>query len=153
MNVTLTTPRNFNRIKEFTNSLPQTIRLGVCHGLNETGREMVKHTRKKMRSGPFTGRTYRIRGRLHIASATGEYPHTITGRLSRSINYKTYGSARLEYGSTEDYAKFLEEGTSKMGARKFLFQTAKLFDKQVEVNIEKRVNIQIQKQNITVNKT
>ena len=73
MNFTLTTPRNFNRIKEFTNSLPQTIRLGVCHGLNETGREMVKHTRKKMRSGPFTGRTYRIRGRLHIASATGDF--------------------------------------------------------------------------------
>ena len=150
MNFVRHEPKNLKKTIRFTKSLHPTITRGITLGLNETGNKMVKHTRQKMSSGPFTGKTYRIRGRLHRASAGGEYPHTITGKLSRSINKKTFGASRLEFGSTVDYAKFLEDGTSKMQARNFLLQTAKAFDKQIEVDIIKRVNIEIRKQGIKI---
>lgn len=144
------TPRKVDEIKNFTNSLHPAIRRGLRLGLNETGRALTKYTRQKMRSGPFTGRSYKVNNRNHRASATGEFPHRISGNLSRSMNYKTFGSSRLEYGSTARYSKFLEDGTRKMGARKFLKQSVKEFDKQTEVNLIKRVNIEIKKTGIII---
>ena len=150
MNFRIYEPQNLKETINFTRSLPRTLAIGINRGMRITGKSMVLDTRKRMRSGTFSGRTYRIRGRNHRASATGEYPHRITGRLSRSINSKTFGARRMEFGATAEYAKYLEEGTSKMGARKYLVQTAKRFDKQFEVDIITQVNIEIRKKNVAV---
>jgi len=73
-----------------------------------------------MQMGRSTGRggaTYRRGGRLHVASAPGEYPVTDGGRLVGSPNVevdKREGSLFSDVG----YAKWLTEGTKYMDPRK-----------------------------------
>jgi len=57
-------------------------------------------------------------------SASGEFPHKLTGNLQRSITYEMAdGGQRALVGSGVTYAKFLELGTSKMAPRPFLRPT------------------------------
>ena len=56
-------------------------------------------------------------------SAPGEPPGVVSGTLRRSITYeieKRQESVIGKVGSNEEYALFLEVGTSKMAARPFL---------------------------------
>jgi hypothetical protein len=69
-------------------------------------------------SPPKTGRFYRLRGgKMHQASAPGEYPARRTGALSKSIRSHV-GGAEATIGTTIFYGRFLRKGTSKMKRRK-----------------------------------
>lgn len=71
-----------------------------------------------MRNGPHTGRVYRRRGgRLHQASAPGEFPAKDTGRLLASLKSHT-GKDEAVIGTNMFYSKFLREGTRKMARRR-----------------------------------
>lgn len=59
----------------------------------------------------------------HRASAAGEYPANRTGNLRRALNFNVVGSNKLIWGDRAFYAKWLEDGTFKMGARPFLKMT------------------------------
>ena len=68
------------------------------------------HRLVTQRSGPTVGAPNRP------ASAPGEPPHVRTGTLSRSIDHETFrrGNAFVgRIGSNLDYARYLEQGTSK----------------------------------------
>lgn len=67
---------------------------------------------------PKSGRTYYRRGRLHRASAPGEYPAKDTGALRASVDYTVAGITRMEIGTQMFYAYYLRYGTSKMKPRK-----------------------------------
>lgn len=66
--------------------------------------------------------------RSYRASSPNQVPAIVTGEFRRSLGFEVQGSSRLVFGSGKDgmakYAKFLEEGTSRMKARKPLQRTA-----------------------------
>lgn len=68
-------------------------------------------------TGPHSGRLYRRRGRIHKASAPGEYPANDSGRLLKTA--KTVVTPdEGEFGVNIFYARFLAHGTRKMAKRR-----------------------------------
>jgi hypothetical protein len=73
-----------------------------------------KVKKKLSATPPRTGRVYIIRGRAHVASAPGEAPAPITGRLRQSIGHTDVkwdgDEASAEVGSSDPKARILEFG-------------------------------------------
>lgn len=94
---------------------------GVRQGLWALARDLRTGVRKRIKEKPKTGRLYRIKGRRrrHRASAPGEDPANLTGKLRNSVGFDIRGTSQLEFGyrDTVDYGKFLEVGTNKMKPR------------------------------------
>ena len=103
--------------------------------MQETFNQLAELTRgeavKAIQSGPATGIVYEKSNprRTHQASAPGEAPMTDEGRLASSIavdvkspaSVKRVRDAKAETGSNLEYADWLENGTSRMEARPFMF--------------------------------
>ena len=98
-------------------------RNGLRAALTEIGRENVKHTKNLIKKGPKTGRVYRIKGRVHKASAPGEAPASRSGKLLRSVRARVYGWERMEFGDSAPHGKYLELGTRNMEPRPHLKTT------------------------------
>lgn len=116
---------------------------GVAKSFHLIGRDLTKIAKKGiLDKKKKTGRVYTIYkgGRLikHQASAAGEYPANLSGALKNSIGYIGANSLnRLEFGAGKEsgrvnYAKFLEKGTEKMGARPFLKMAIKSNFRNIE---------------------
>ncbi len=86
-------------------------------GLYTVGRIVGNRVKELIKQPPKTGRVYRIRGRDHQASAPGEAPANLTGRLVKSYNYNVHGPYDMELGESAPYAGFLEDGTRKIEPR------------------------------------
>ena len=78
-------------------------------------------------SGRKTGRIY---GK-HRASAPGETPAKITGKLGRSFSFNSTSSSST-FGSNAEYGKFLEFGTKKMKPRNGVIQAINKNMKKLE---------------------
>jgi len=100
-------------------------RKGIRTALFVMGRASQLHVRSLIKSKDKTGRLYHFRGRLHQASAPGEAPASMTGKLSRSVGYTVRGYYEVEFGDEALYGKFLEDGTKNMKARGHIVRTAK----------------------------
>lgn len=105
-----------NAIDDFNN--------GIREGLYDAGREHVIYLRRKITTGSRSGRIYSFRGGQHQASAPGEFPANRTGNLAKSSDYVTRGHTELEVGESAEYARYLEDGTSRMDPRPHLEPTA-----------------------------
>ena len=92
-------------------------------GLHEIGMENVTYMRKLVKQGSKTGKLYRIKGRLHRASAPGEAPANLTGSLVRSMNYKVSSPYHLEFGDEAEHGLYLEAGTRNMEKRPHIERT------------------------------
>lgn len=92
------------------------IRTGVKDGWNKIGDDLKAQLVKDTQTHKH-GRVYRIKGRLHRASAAGETPAKITGRYGRSADYIARVS-ELEFGVRVPYGGYLEDGTKNMAARR-----------------------------------
>lgn len=69
-------------------------------------------------ASPKSGRVYlRSGGRVHQASAPGEYPARDSGRHLATISHRS-NATEMVVGSGMFYAKFLRNGTSKMAPRR-----------------------------------
>ena len=94
------------------------------HAWKESGITVTNRLRYILSNGPRTGRVYTIRGRKHQASAPGEAPARLTGKLIQSVDYEVTGHHTLEVGEhvLEDgpIAGWLEFGTKKMAPRPHL---------------------------------
>lgn len=133
--------RDFSRSKD-------AMKRGLRKGANISGDQLVKQLIKDMRL-PKTGRVYSTRIgkrgaelkslRRYNASSPNQVPAIVTGEFRRSLGFEVQGSSRLVFGSGKDgmakYAKFLEEGTSRMKARKPLQRTAKKMNNQIDKNL------------------
>lgn len=101
-------------------------RRGIRQGFYFLGRDLRKTAQEGIKKGPKTGKIYLIksggRRRRHQASAPGEYPANLSGKLRRGIGFKVRGSDQLVFGAEADYAPYLERGTSRMKARPSLLK-------------------------------
>jgi hypothetical protein len=95
---------------------------GIKDALHEIGPEILRETKRLIETGKKTGRTYRVAGMNHQASAPTESPAGRTGRLADSGEFKVKAHIQMEIGETADYAKFLEDGTRKMDPRQHLIR-------------------------------
>lgn len=77
----------------------------------DIGREIRRDARSAINNIGKTGRIYRIGGRVHQASAPGQEPANITGRLRDSIDFDVRSYKQVEFGYRELYGRFLEDGT------------------------------------------
>lgn len=97
---------------------------GMRKSLSLIGLEVVREDTRLIRSPPKTGRWYYIPElkRLHRASAPGQAPANMTGRLAKSAGYRTRNHQEMEVGERAPYAKFLELGTKNMKPRPHLIK-------------------------------
>lgn len=108
-------------VKNMTEALGS-ISVGGRLGASDVGVELTNSV-KELLSRPGRGRLYRVPGtktRVHQASAPGEPPAVLEGRLRSSYNWRTGQDAKgffVEVGTNVEYAPFLEFGTVKMEAR------------------------------------
>ena len=93
------------------------------------------------------------RKKYHIASAPHEVPAYRSGKFYKSVNFLVRGVNRMEFGSEGvDYARYLEEGTSKMVARKPFEKTNKKNYELIKSMSTNNINNEIRKLGFRVTK-
>ena len=124
----ISSPNNKSVFKKLCN-IASNFKEGVHEAYIVIGRDLIRTNQKDFRA-PKGGRiyNYRLNGRTirHRASAPGEPPALLTGKLEKSLSAKTSGFTSLTYSAgNEDviYAGFLEYGTSKMAPRPYLIKS------------------------------
>lgn len=140
----------FMQIKDLNNLQSRAIR----QGFYDVGKVLVKDAVAFINDKPKTGRTYMVRigkgGKLlknrrkHIASAAGESPAVITGKLRDSVNFLVHGDTKLEFGVDDKfgvkYGKFLEysdlismtgKGSKNIEPRPFISKSYKKNEQQI----------------------
>ena len=125
---------------------------GIRRGFYRLGTGLVKELRQVMLKKNKRGRVYtrRIRGgarRRHVSSAPGQTPASLTGNYRNNIGYQIRGATQLEFGvrNGAKYAKFLEEGTGKMGARPGLRNTVKATRRNARTFFETALDSELNK--------
>jgi len=90
--------------------------------LNDLGHLLVREIREAI-SQKGTGRAYKRKGKVHVASAPGKPPVIWYGGLHGSIFFIVTGIAQIYFmhigtgGDIGEYGKCLEFGTENMAAR------------------------------------
>jgi HK97 gp10 family phage protein len=117
------------RVFKITSRMTITSKTGMRQGLYKFGSLLRDDLRINILKKPKSGKEYLIRkgGRRfrHIASADGETPASITGKLRKSVEFKVNGANELRFGydNSVEYGKYLEEGTRKMNPKPGLLNT------------------------------
>ena len=111
--------------------ISDTMRHGLRRAWFERAVNIEKEANREILRRPKSGRTYIIRTRdgrrrRHVASAPGETHANLSGTLRRSISWKVHGWETMDFGygisttaanPAPNYAKFVEDGTSRMEPR------------------------------------
>lgn len=110
--------RLMNKLK----SLPVLTEANVMAALNGAAQSLKDDAARKIEGGKRSGRVYNTQYGKHQASAPGEYPKSLTGKLVASLFKRTSSSTALtaEVGTGLNYGKYLEFGTSRMLPRPWL---------------------------------
>lgn len=89
--------------------------------INAAALEVRTEAQNSMRP-PKSGRIYKVPNfaKTYQASAPGEAPAIRTGNLRSSIITEFIGKCHRRIGTNVEYAKYLELGTKRIGARPFL---------------------------------
>jgi hypothetical protein len=161
----ISSPGN-RRIQVAHSGLKKAITRGFRTGAYISGKELVDDLNKSMNESK-SGKKYRVytgrsgqrltKSRLHTASSESETPGIISGNFRRSVDFLVRGNKTLEFGSgakgfAEDYAKALEEGTSKMAARKPIGRTVNKLKSRVRDNLTIQTNKQMKNIGFAVRK-
>ena len=120
---------------------------GVRLAFWQIGKRLVQTASQGILREPKSGRVYKHKNKMIRASAPGQYPANRSGTLRRSIDFKVIGSKRMIFGASADYAKFVHDGTSRMGSRPFLRKADaavfKFVDREVDTAFSKKVNYRV----------
>jgi hypothetical protein len=108
-------PTNNGKIFEDLRTHEEKIKNGIRKAYYRMGKQCTKDARESILQGPKTGRIYYIkkgsRTYKHQASAPGEPPANLTGRLRKSIDFEVRSFRQLEFGANTPYAAALELGS------------------------------------------
>lgn len=115
--ITLRAATNNKRVFVTIDKAIPRFKTGIREALTIMGKENSRHTRKLIKNPPKTGRTYKIKGHSHRASASFEAPATFSGKLLRSVKSRVYGSEKMEFGDEAPYGKYLAAGTKDKAGR------------------------------------
>jgi hypothetical protein len=90
----------------------------IKRSFHNYGREITVTLKNVIGTGSRSGRVYFIRGRSHQASAPGEPPASLSGRLENSFNYKARFTELLVYSNAfsqrgYNYPRRLEEDMNR----------------------------------------
>ncbi len=85
---------------------------------------------------PKRGRKYGT----HQASAAGESPANITGKLRSSVYKRAHGYNEIDIGASADYASYLEEGTYKMARRNFVIRPILNHRRKIIMNFDRELS-------------
>ena len=113
---------NIGKIKNLFNE-------GIRNAFFDQGDRNVKYARKEILKRNKTGRLYKIGNKLHRASAPGEFPANLSGKLRRGIDYTVRGHNQMEFGDRAKHGVYLEMGTktalgvTKMELREHIIRT------------------------------
>lgn len=117
MDISVKVDKRSERVLLDIGNAPRKIKRQLKPALNEIGALVGRENKRLITSGKRSGRVYNIAGRTHVASAFGEAPANITGRLHKSYDYRVSSWHTMKVGEGADYAKFLEDGTKFMKPR------------------------------------
>lgn len=116
------------RVFDKTKSLNHNVKRGIKLGMFDVGRKIKPDIQRSILDTNKTGRVYLVRlgGNTvrHRASAPGQAPANLTGKLQRSVNYRIRrGGQQMEIGAGNDlinYARGLELGNSRIAPRPYI---------------------------------
>lgn len=155
----------FNVIAKLDKNFSQGIRRGLQQSgirlAGVAGRANDGIIKKKM-NAPKHGRIYQVsvgrRGRIlkklraHQASAAGESPAVITGKLRKSVYFKVEGVNQLRIGADTPYARILElggnagrKGRSRIARRSYLIRPILEGRRDIINDIRNAINSNIKK--------
>lgn len=128
----------------------------IRNALYKVGRDLKSDLKEGMLKKPKSGRVYRIRRgrtiRRHQASADGEIPASLSGRLRKSVGYKVRGADQLEFGANTPYARILEVGgragrnrSAPIAARNYLKQTIDKNNRNIRSALERNIKTELSK--------
>lgn len=108
----------------------------INEALQQYGAMMQSELKRVIGTGSRSGRVYYYHGEAHVASAPGEPPASISGKLMNSFEYKRTPS-RLAIYSELDYAAYLELGTYKMKIRPYFVVTNLAHSPELHAKLQK----------------
>lgn len=112
----------------------------ISRGLTPAGNLVMEEAKRLIRS-PKSGRTYTRRGKRQQASAPGEPPASVTGRLLRSFRVKVDKTRLIATVSANiRHAPWLEHGTRRMAPRPFMRPAARNVAKKVKAFLAREVS-------------
>lgn len=105
------------------------IRAALATEVGRIAKDARNYMRREMKR-PKHGAKYRRKGKVHIASAPGEFPAVDTGALYKSIEYKhRRQSAEIGAIAGPHYATYLEGGTKRMLPRPYVAPTQTRYER------------------------
>ena len=119
---------NADRLIRKLEKLPLDARAGIGTALAGSVVVLDSYAKQKIQGGTRSGREYRRGGKIHTASAPGEFPKSDKGGsgLTGSFFIRV-GADKLTafFGTKLAYGRYLEFGTSRMQPRPWLRPTLK----------------------------
>lgn len=113
--------KNADRLVRRLRQIPIEARKGIGAALARSVVKLNAYAKEKIQGGSRSGRVYRRRTVTHQSSAPGEFPKSDTGQLASSLFFNL-STDRLSarWGTSLNYGKFLEFGTSTMLSRPWM---------------------------------
>jgi HK97 gp10 family phage protein len=133
------------RLRAFADDVREPLREAVSEGA-----ETVRAAAITAMRGSKSGRVYRTPGGPRRASAPGEAPAVVSGRLIDSLAVRASDDGLTARVGVEDpaaatYARSLEFGTSKMAARPWLVPALEASRDEIERRIRETLRAAIRK--------
>ena len=142
---------NLKRIKENT-------RRGMHKAFNDIGKDLVATSKKMILSKDKTGKVYydvsyvstagknagksRVK-KTHRASAPGQAPANLSGRLYKSLGYTIQGGKEISFGNKAPYAAKLEFGGDNVLPRPYLLPSINANKKNIEQHFKSKIIVEI----------
>ncbi len=151
---TIKSTRNNQVVQKQIEDSPNAVRTAIRFAFYNIGEDLVRIAKEEFNK-PKSGRFYWTRvgktgnplkkPRRYQASAPGQAPAVVSGRLRRSLTHRPLSWNKMKFSAGDKeafYAPFLEEGTSRMEARPFMSTAVK----EVQKDAENYMKIEIKKQ-------
>lgn len=137
------TVRNADRLMRKLQRLPLDMRADIGAALSTSVVQLDAYAKQKIQGGARSGREYRRGGKIHVASAPGEYPKSDQGGAGGLTGSLIFDVARDKlsawFGTRLNYGRYLEYGTTRMLPRPWLRPTLKANRKEIAARIRDAV--------------